>query len=103
MLTKCLAMEWGPAGIRVNAISPGPIAGTEGVARLAATETADQIWRNRLALRDYGTTRDIAELALFMCSDAARYMTGAIVDCDGGSSLGDASADALIAPSDQGA
>jgi len=95
MLTKCLAMEWGPAGVRVNAISPGPIMGTEGVKRLAAAAEQNKAWRSRLALREYGTTQDIADLALFMSSGATRYMTGAIVDCDGGSGLGDASADAL--------
>jgi len=98
MLTKCLAMEWGPAGVRVNAISPGPIAGTEGVARMARDPAAEAAWKGRLALRDYGTKTDIAELALFLSTEAGRYITGAIIDCDGGSGLGDASADALTVP-----
>jgi NAD(P)-dependent dehydrogenase (short-subunit alcohol dehydrogenase family) len=95
MLTKCLAMEWGPAGVRVNAISPGPIAGTEGMARLAATPQREAALKSRLALRDYGTVRDVADVALFLASDNAKYITGAILDCDGGSGLGDASGDAL--------
>lgn len=95
MLTKCLAMEWGAAGVRVNAISPGPIADTEGMARLAPTAKAEEAIKSRLALRGYGAKRDIADTALFLASDNARYITGAIIDCDGGSSLGDASADAL--------
>lgn len=98
MLTKCLAMEWGPAGVRVNAISPGPIAGTEGVARMAADPAVEAAWKARLALRRYGSKQDIADLAVFLASDEARYMTGAIVDCDGGASLGDSSADALTVP-----
>jgi len=98
MLTKCLAMEWGPAGVRVNAISPGPIAGTEGMARLAATPERERTIKQRLALRDYGTVRDVADMALFLATDNARYVTGAILDCDGGSGLGDASADALSPP-----
>ena len=98
MMTQCLAMEWGPAGVRVNAVSPGPIAGTEGMARLASTPEREQAIKSRLALRDYGRIEDIAQTALFLCSDAARYITGSIVDCDGGSVLGDASGDALSAP-----
>tara|TARA_B110001454_G_scaffold94610_1_gene89938 strand:- start:2864 stop:3664 length:801 start_codon:yes stop_codon:yes gene_type:complete len=95
MLTKCLAMEWGPAGVRVNAISPGPIDGTEGMARLAATPEMEASLRSKLALRRYGTKQEIAECVEFLVSDHARYITGTIVDCDGGTILGDASADAL--------
>lgn len=95
MLTKCLAMEWGPAGIRVNAISPGPIAGTEGMARLAASPEAEAEFKARIPLRHYGSKRDIADMALYLASDNARYITGAILDVDGGSAFGNASADAL--------
>lgn len=95
MMTRCLAMEWGPAGVRVNAISPGPIAGTEGMARLAATPEREAIIKERLALREYGSLRDIADTALFLASPNSRYITGTIIDCDGGSGLGDASRDAL--------
>jgi NAD(P)-dependent dehydrogenase (short-subunit alcohol dehydrogenase family) len=97
MVVQCLAMEWGPAGIRVNAISPGPIAGTEGMARLASTPEREQAIRTRLALRRYGEVGDVAEAALYLASDAGRYVTGAILDCDGGMVLGDASGDALPA------
>ena len=97
-LTKTLAMEWGPAGIRVNAISPGPIGDIEGMARLAPSAAATAALKGRIPLRDYGTKRDIADAALFLASDQARYITGAILDVDGGSVLGDASADALTVP-----
>ncbi|MFG5410552.1 SDR family oxidoreductase [Piscinibacter sakaiensis] len=80
MMTRCLAMEWGPAGVRVNAISPGPIAGTEGMARLAATPEREALIKQRLALRDYGSLGDIADTALFLASGNARYITGAIID-----------------------
>jgi NAD(P)-dependent dehydrogenase (short-subunit alcohol dehydrogenase family) len=89
MLTKCLAMEWGPDGVRVNAISPGPIADTEGMRRLAPSPENEARLKARIPLRDYGTKQDIADLALFLCSDQARYITGSIVECDGGSGLGD--------------
>lgn len=98
MMTKCLAMEWGPAGVRVNAISPGPIADTEGIARLAGTPEREQAVKSRIALRGYGTKRDIGDVALFLSTENSRYITGAIIDCDGGSALGDASEDALTAP-----
>jgi NAD(P)-dependent dehydrogenase (short-subunit alcohol dehydrogenase family) len=95
MVTRCLALEWGPAGIRVNAISPGPIADTEGMARLAADPEREAEIKRRLALRDYGTKDDIAEAAMYLSSDAAKYVTGAILNVDGGSDLGDAGADAI--------
>ncbi|MFT3977416.1 MAG: SDR family oxidoreductase [Sphingomonas bacterium] len=94
MVTKCLALEWGPAGVRVNAISPGPIGDTEGMRRLADPAREKAI-KGRLALRDYGTKRDIADAALFLSSPEAKYITGTILNVDGGSDLGDASADAV--------
>lgn len=97
LLTQTLAMEWGPAGVRVNAISPGPIADTEGMSRLADAEATAAL-KARIPLRDYGRKRDIADMAVFLSSDNAPYMTGAIIDCDGGLILGDASADALTVP-----
>jgi NAD(P)-dependent dehydrogenase (short-subunit alcohol dehydrogenase family) len=98
MLTKCLAMEWGPAGVRVNAVSPGPIGDTEGMARLAPTPEIEANYKAQLALREFGTKDDIADTCLFLCSDAGRYITGTIIDCDGGTALGDASSDALSRP-----
>jgi NAD(P)-dependent dehydrogenase (short-subunit alcohol dehydrogenase family) len=95
MVTKCLAMEWGPAGVRVNAISPGPIGDTEGMARLAPSNQAEDAIKGRIALRDYGTKGDVAEMALFLVTDSARYITGSIINVDGGSELGDAAANAI--------
>src|ERR1700742_3351802 len=89
-LIRVLAMEWGPAGVRVNGISPGPIAGTEGMARLAPTLEAEEAITGRIALRRYGAISEVAESAVFLCSDSAAYITGTILDCDGGSQLGEA-------------
>jgi len=89
MLTQCLAMEWGPVGIRVNAISPGPIAGTEGMKRLAPTPEAEEKAKQAVPLRDYGTPRDIADACVFLATSAGKYITGEIMYVDGGMVMGD--------------
>lgn len=83
-LTQCLALEWGPEGIRANTINPGPIDGTEGMSRLAPTEEMRKSVIETVPLRRMGTRDDIADLALFLSSDAASYITGAVLVCDGG-------------------
>lgn len=98
MVVKVLAMEWGQAGIRVNAISPGPIRGTEGVERMAPTEEDKAHWSKAVALRRFGTVDDIANAAWFLSSDEAAYITGTILDCDGGMRLGDSAGDWLSPP-----
>jgi NAD(P)-dependent dehydrogenase (short-subunit alcohol dehydrogenase family) len=89
-LVRALAREWGPAGIRVNAISPGPIAGTEGVERMAVHPATAEAWRAEIPLQHFGEVKDIAALAAFLASPLAAYITGAIIDCDGGWHLGNA-------------
>jgi NAD(P)-dependent dehydrogenase (short-subunit alcohol dehydrogenase family) len=89
-LVRVLALEWGP-DVRVNAISPGPIAGTEGMSRLAQDQPADGGVQPGLALKRWGRIDEVAECAVFLCSLSASYITGTILDCDGGSQLGDAS------------
>ena len=82
-LTRTLAVEWGPAGIRVNAIAPGPIAGTEGMERLAPPAMRARMTA-QIPLRRFGTVTEIAEAVLFMASPASAYMTGAVLVVDGG-------------------
>lgn len=91
MLVKCVAMEWGQSGVRVNAISPGPIDETEGMDRLAPTEEAREAYRQALALKRFGTKDDIANAALWLSSPHASYVTGTILEVEGGTTLGDAS------------
>ena len=91
MLVKCMAMEWGLSGVRVNAISPGPIDETEGMDRLAPTEEAREQYRAALALKRFGSKDDIANAALWLCSEHAAYVTGTILEVEGGTTLGDAS------------
>ena len=95
MLTQCLAMEWGPAGVRVNAISPGPIADTEGMARLAPNPGDEARIKGSVPLRGYGEKIDIAEAVVYLSTESARYITGTILEVDGGSGLGNASANAI--------
>jgi NAD(P)-dependent dehydrogenase (short-subunit alcohol dehydrogenase family) len=83
-LVRVLAQEWGPEGIRVNGLSPGPVAGTEGMARLAPTEAAQDAVKRRVPLGRYASIAEIADAAVYLCSDAAAYVTGTILDIDGG-------------------
>jgi len=84
-LTRVLALEWRVDGIRVNAISPGPIDGTEGVRRLIAQSEADrERATSAVPLKRLGTLDDVANLALFLASPYASYVSGAVIPCDGG-------------------
>lgn len=87
MVTQCLAIEWGQFGVRVNAISPGPIADTEGMRRLIVSAEAEAAYKATLPMGHYGEKWDIAELAIFLSTDSARYISGAIIPCDGASIL----------------
>ncbi|MDG1907148.1 MAG: SDR family oxidoreductase [Arenicella sp.] len=98
MMIKCLAVEWGAAGITVNGISPGPINGTEGAERLAPTPEAKAQMAHKIASKRFGETKDIADAAIYLASDLGRYVNGTIFTVDGGTELGDASIDCLTAP-----
>lgn len=85
-LTRIAALEWGPHGVRVNAISPGPIAGTEGLERLSA-KGWDMDAARYIPLGRLGEPEDIGRLAMFLASDAASFISGAVIPCDGGGAL----------------
>jgi NAD(P)-dependent dehydrogenase (short-subunit alcohol dehydrogenase family) len=87
MLTQVLALEWGPQGIRINSIVPGPIADTEGLKRLAPTDDTLDAMARRVPLGRLGRTDDIARMAMFLASDWGGYITGAILPVDGGLGL----------------
>ena len=87
MLTKCLAIEWGSQGVRVNSIAPGAVDDTEGMRRLAPTPEIRKQFTRGIPLQRFATKDEIADLALFLSSDAARFITGAVVVCDGGQSI----------------
>ena len=82
-LTRQLAVEWGRHGIRSNAIAPGPIEDTEGMSRLVPAEVKEKLRRN-IPLGRFGRIRDIEQAAVFLCSDAASFINGAIIVIDGG-------------------
>ncbi len=84
MITRTLALEWGQAGVRVNSVVPGPIDGTEGMARLAPTETIRKKVVDGVPLGRFGTPEDIGNACLFLASDLAGFVTGAIIPVDGG-------------------
>src|SRR5258706_2830030 len=82
-LTKNLAVEWGRYGIRVNAIAPGPIGDTEGMKRLVPEPIKEKLKR-RIPLGRFGLIEDIENAAVFLCSEAASYINGAVIVVDGG-------------------
>ncbi len=82
-LTKNLAVEWGRYGIRVNAIAPGPIGDTEGMKRLVPEPIKEKL-KKRIPLGRFGLIEDIEQAAVFLCSDAASYINGAVLVVDGG-------------------
>jgi peroxisomal 2,4-dienoyl-CoA reductase len=84
-LTRTCAVEWGPYGIRVNAIAPGSISATEGVRRFAEAVPSSQT-RPSSPLGMHGHGSDIAYLALFLCSPVARFISGQVIAVDGASS-----------------
>jgi len=95
MLTRTLALEWGPMGIRVNSISPGPIADTEGMRRLAPTEKILELTKRSVPLQRLGQASEIGNAAMFLASDAGAYISGVVLPVDGGWSVAGASAAAL--------
>ena len=82
-LTRTLAVEWGRYGIRVNGIAPGPIDGTEGVSRLLAGDKRSHAERLN-PLGRLGTIQDVADAAVFLCSNAASFINGVTLVVDGG-------------------
>ena len=82
-LTRVLAVEWGPYGVRVNGIAPGPIAETEGVRRLLAGPAKARAVETT-PLGRLGAIQDVTDAALFLCSSAASFVTGATLVVDGG-------------------
>ncbi len=90
MVTRVAALEWGPAGVRVNSVVPGPIDDTEGLRRLAPTQEARQLAIDTVPLKKLGNVDMIADACLWLSSPMASYVSGVILPVDGGWSLGGA-------------
>jgi len=82
-ITKILANEWAAKGVNVNAIAPGYIA-TNNTTALRADEGRNKAILDRIPAGRWGEPDDIAGAAVFLCSPAARYIHGAILNVDGG-------------------
>jgi NAD(P)-dependent dehydrogenase (short-subunit alcohol dehydrogenase family) len=83
-LTRDLALEWARFGIKVNAVAPGPIAGTEGMSRLGGNDDSLQ---KRVPLGRWGTIDEVCEAVTFLASPAGAWITGTTLLIDGGTSL----------------
>lgn len=82
-LTKALGVAWAEEGIRVNAVAPGWVA-TEVTRGIVEDPVRSAGILGRTPMKRWGDPRDIGDVVAFLCSDAARFMTGAIVPVDGG-------------------
>jgi 3-oxoacyl-[acyl-carrier protein] reductase len=80
-LTRALAAEFGPKGIRVNAVVPGYIE-TDMTARMPRQVKRDSM--DRIVLKRYGKPEEVAGVVAFLCSDAASYIVGQTIVVDGG-------------------
>uniref|UniRef100_A0A8C7XIM3 Peroxisomal 2,4-dienoyl-CoA reductase [(3E)-enoyl-CoA-producing] n=1 Tax=Oryzias sinensis TaxID=183150 RepID=A0A8C7XIM3_9TELE len=86
-MTKHLAVEWGPNGVRVNAVAPGPISGTEGYRKLGGPIGEAAGVFQSIPLQRAGNKTEMAHCVLFLASRASSYTTGAILVADGGAWL----------------
>jgi len=82
-LTRSLAMEYGPSGVRVNAVAPGVIDTDLWARNKAVPGVVEQVTAT-IALRRWGTPDEVADVIVFLASDAARYVTAQTISVDGG-------------------
>ena len=82
-LSNAIAIELGPRGVTSNIIAPGPIASTEGMARLAKPGD-ESITASRVPVGRFGTVKEIADATVYLFSDAGNYVNGAALVVDGG-------------------
>lgn len=83
-LSRTLAQEWGPYGIRTNTVAPGPITGTEGVSRLYEQQGRAERELATIPAGHFGETHDIANACVYLASSAGTFVNGADLVVDGG-------------------
>lgn len=86
-MTRSFALEWAGMGIRVVGVAPGPIDETEGMSRLAPGELKQKM-EAAIPIGRFGTIDEIADVSVFLCSDAARLVHGVTLVADGGAWFG---------------
>jgi len=101
-LIRTLASEWGPEGIRCNTIAPGAIGDTEGVKRIYEDQGRLERELSSIPLGTFGKTLDIANAAVFLCSDAGAYINGTDLVVDGGRNRSRAGAGAPVKSAAEG-
>jgi NAD(P)-dependent dehydrogenase (short-subunit alcohol dehydrogenase family) len=82
-LTRSLAMEYGPAGVRFNSVAPGVVETAMWTENLAKPGVREEVLA-LVPLRRLSTPEDVADVVVFLASDAARYITGETISADGG-------------------
>jgi NAD(P)-dependent dehydrogenase (short-subunit alcohol dehydrogenase family) len=87
-LTETAALDYGPKGIRVNAVAPGPILTERGIGT-APAEVQEQV-AQRLPIKRLGTPDEVARAAAWLLSDASSFVNGATLSIDGGKLAGSA-------------
>ncbi len=82
-MTRSLAMEYGPRGIRANCVAPGVVATEMWTAQLADPDINEAVLRH-IPTRRTSTAEELADVVVFLASDAARAITGEVISADGG-------------------
>ena len=97
-MTRALAADWGPDGIRVNSVAPGIITTAIWERSRATVPGLTEELAQQVALKRWGDADDVADVIVFLASDAARYVTGQTLAVDGGLSNVSASANPARLP-----